>query len=61
MPSQSGPLINAAVLVAISAAWAAGYLFGAARHLPVSATAIMTVIAATVIVPGIQYVTVIIS
>jgi drug/metabolite transporter (DMT)-like permease len=50
-------VINTALLIAISAAWAAGYLFiGAAAHVPpVTATALMTVIAALVIVPGVRF------
>jgi drug/metabolite transporter (DMT)-like permease len=50
-------LINTALLIAISAAWAAGYLFiGAATKVPpVTATALMTVMAALVIVPGVRF------
>lgn len=50
-------VINTALLVAISAAWAAGYLFiGAAAHVPpVTATALMTVMAALVIVPIVRF------
>jgi drug/metabolite transporter (DMT)-like permease len=50
-------VINTALLIAISAAWAAGYLFiGAAAHVPpVTATALMTVVAALVIVPVVRF------
>ena len=50
-------VINTALLLAISAACAAGFLFiGAAAHVPpVTATALMTVMAALVIVPGVRF------
>lgn len=50
-------VINTALQIAVSAAWAAGYLFiGAAAQVPpVTATALMTVIAALVIVPGVRF------
>jgi len=49
--------LKLALLLGISAAWAAGYLFiGAAKLMPpVTASAAMTVIAALVLVPGVRY------
>jgi drug/metabolite transporter (DMT)-like permease len=50
-------LANIALLVGVSLAWAAGYLFiGAARGVPpITATATMTVIAAVVIAAGVHW------
>lgn len=49
--------VNLALLFAISLAWAAGYLFiGAANHIPpITATAVMTIIAAFVIASGVRF------
>lgn len=50
-------LVNLALLLAISLAWAAGYLFiGAANHIPpITATAVMTIIGASVIAAGVRF------
>jgi drug/metabolite transporter (DMT)-like permease len=49
--------VNLALLLAISLAWAAGYLFiGAANHIPpITATAVMTIIGASVIASGVRF------
>ena len=49
--------VNIALLIGTSLAWAAGYLFiGAARDVPpITATAVMTVIAAVVIAAGVRW------